>query len=32
VAYPELVDWLLTFWGPKVPLVGRCDPKLDPGA
>jgi hypothetical protein len=32
VAYPELVDWSVTFWGPKGPLVGRCDPESDPGA
>jgi hypothetical protein len=31
VAYPELVDWSVTFWGPKGPLVGRCDPESDPG-
>jgi hypothetical protein len=30
VAYLELVDWLVTFWGTKDPLVGRCDPESDP--
>ena len=28
----DLDDWLVTFWGPKGPLVGRCDPESDPGA
>jgi hypothetical protein len=32
VAYPELVNWLVTFWGPKGLFVGRCDPELDPEA
>ena len=32
VAYPELVDWSVTFWGPKGLIVGRCDLKSDPGA
>jgi hypothetical protein len=31
VAYPDLIDWSITFLGPKVSLVGRCDPKSDPG-
>jgi hypothetical protein len=29
VAYPELVEWSVTFWGPKSLIVGRCDPKSD---
>jgi hypothetical protein len=29
VAYLELVEWSVTFWGPKGLIVGRCDPKLD---
>jgi hypothetical protein len=32
VAYLDLVDWSVIFWGPKGLLVGRCDPELDPGA
>ena len=32
VAYPELVDWSVTFWGPKGLIVARCDPKSDPEA
>jgi hypothetical protein len=32
VAYLELYEWSVTFWGPKGPLLGRCDPDLDPGA
>jgi hypothetical protein len=32
VAYPELVDWSVTFWGPKGIFVGRCDPESDPEA
>jgi hypothetical protein len=29
VAYPELVEWSETFWGPKGLIVGRFDPKSD---
>jgi hypothetical protein len=29
VAYPELVECSVTFWGPKGLIVGRCDPKSD---
>ena len=29
VAYPKLVEWSVTFWGPKGLIVGRCDPKSD---
>jgi hypothetical protein len=29
VAYPEIVEWSVTFWGPKCLIVGRCDPKSD---
>ena len=29
MAYPELVEWSVTFWGPKGLIVGRCDPKSD---
>jgi hypothetical protein len=29
VAYPDLVEWSVTFWGPKGVIVGRCDPKSD---
>jgi hypothetical protein len=29
VAYPELVEWSVTFWGPKGLIVGRCAPKSD---
>jgi hypothetical protein len=32
VAYPELVDWLVTFWGPKCLLLGKCDLESDPKA
>jgi hypothetical protein len=32
VAYPELVNWSVTFWGPKGPFVRRCDPESDPEA
>jgi hypothetical protein len=31
VAYIDLIGWSVTLWGPKGPLVGRCDPELDPG-
>jgi hypothetical protein len=30
VSYPELVDWSITFWGPKGLLVGKFDPESDP--
>ena len=29
VAYLELVEWSVTFWGPKGLIVGRCDLKSD---
>jgi hypothetical protein len=29
VAYPELVEWSVTFWGPKGLIVGRYDLKSD---
>ena len=32
MAYPELVDWSVTFWGIKGLIVGRCDTKSDPKA
>jgi hypothetical protein len=29
MACPELVDWSVTFCGPKSLLVGKCDPESD---